>query len=64
MDFLVDYSTAVFRMMDIRDLLRHRSVQMTERYAHLAPHNVRRAVSVLDRVGHIPVTSEVEEDEK
>jgi integrase len=40
-------------LAEIRDLLRHRSIQMTESYAHLAPHNVRRAVSVLDRYGHI-----------
>lgn len=34
----------------VRDLLRHKSIQMTERYAHLAPHNVREAVEVLDKV--------------
>lgn len=32
----------------VRDLLRHKSVVMTERYAHLAPHNVRAAVETLD----------------
>jgi len=31
----------------VRDLLRHKSIQMTERYAHLAPHNVRSAVETL-----------------
>lgn len=34
----------------VRDLLGHSTVQMTERYAHLAPENVRAAVSVLDGV--------------
>ena len=42
---------------EVRDLLGHRSVQMTERYAHLAPDNVRAAVAVLDgsvsRLGHV-----------
>lgn len=34
----------------VRDLLRHKSVLMTERYAHLAPHNVRSAVEALDEM--------------
>jgi hypothetical protein len=34
----------------VRDLLRHKSVQMTERYTHLAPHNVRSAVETLDEI--------------
>ena len=33
---------------EIRDLLRHSTVKMTERYAHLAPHNVRAAVQLLE----------------
>ncbi len=33
---------------EIRDLLRHTSVQVTEKYAHLAPDNVRSAVQILD----------------
>lgn len=39
----------------VRDLLGHSTVKMTERYAHLAPENVRAAVAVLDsvsRFGH------------
>lgn len=34
----------------VRDLLGHSTVKMTERYAHLAPENVRAAVVVLDSV--------------
>lgn len=32
------------------DLLRHKIVRMTERYAHLTPHNVRSAVEALDEI--------------
>ena len=41
---------------EVRDLLGHSTITMTERYAHLAPENVRAAVAVLDgnrsRFGH------------
>jgi integrase len=40
---------------EVRDLLGHASVMMTERYAHLAPENIRAAVKKLDavlRFGH------------
>ena len=32
----------------VRDLLGHTTIKMTERYAHLAPENVRLAVTTLD----------------
>ena len=35
-------------LAEVRDLLGHRSVTMTEKYAHLAPENVRAAVAMLD----------------
>ncbi len=42
---------------EVRDLLGHSTIQMTERYAHLAPENVRATVGVLDgsesRFGHV-----------
>jgi hypothetical protein len=34
-------------IVEVADLLRHKSIQMTERYAHLAPHNMRSAVETL-----------------
>jgi integrase len=44
-------------LTEVRDLLGHTTVKMTERYAHLAPENVRVAVSVLEgnvsRSGHV-----------
>jgi len=36
-------------LAEVKDLLGHTTVLMTEKYAHLAPDNVRRAVQVLDR---------------
>ncbi len=42
-------------LAEVRDLLGHRTIQMTERYAHLAPENVRAAVATLEtksRFGH------------
>ena len=41
--------------IEVRDLLGHTTIQMTERYAHLAPDNLRFALSHLDkmsRFGH------------
>lgn len=35
-------------LIEVRDLLRHSSVKVTERYAHLAPSGVRSAVGRLD----------------
>jgi len=43
-------------LTQVRDLLGHSTVKMTERYAHLAPENVRAAVTLLEggesRSGH------------
>lgn len=36
-------------LTEVRDLLGHSTITMTERYAHLAPENVRAAVELLDR---------------
>ena len=40
--------TAGISLPEVRDLLGHASITMTEKYAHLAPDNVRRAVETLD----------------
>lgn len=48
--------TAGASLQEIRDLLGHSTIKMTERYAHLAPENVRNAVARLDvrsRFGHV-----------
>jgi hypothetical protein len=41
---------------EVRDLLGHANITMTEKYAHLSPENIRRAVAVLDTAGHVLVT--------
>jgi integrase len=48
--------TAGVPLPEVRDLLGHSTIQMTERYAHLAPENVRAAVNVLDDARHDLVT--------
>jgi site-specific recombinase XerD len=35
-------------LTEVRDLLGHSSIKMTERYAHLAPENVRAAGNLLE----------------
>lgn len=42
--------SAAVPLAELRDLLGHSTIEMTERYAHLAPDNHVRAVSVLDRL--------------
>jgi integrase len=49
--------TAGVPLTEVRDLLGHSTVKMTERYAHLAPENVRAAVTLLEghesRLSHV-----------
>jgi site-specific recombinase XerD len=44
----------------MRDLLGHETIEMTERYAHLAPENIRAAVTRLEdpasRLSHVGKT--------
>ena len=51
-------------LIEVRDLLGHRTIQMTERYAHLAPENIRAAVALLEKDSHDIVTLETQEKEK
>lgn len=48
--------TAGVPLAEVRDLLGHKTIQMTERYAHLAPENLRMAVLRLEgesRTSHV-----------
>lgn len=50
-------------LAEVRDLLGHSTIEMTERYAHLAPDNHVRAVSVLDRLSrssHVEGAKEIQ----
>ncbi|WP_081255218.1 site-specific integrase [Pseudomonas putida] len=46
-------------LAEVRDLLGHSTVMMTERYAHLAPARVRDAVRVLDQARERPSSRSV-----
>ena len=37
-------------LLVVRDVLGHSTIEMTERYAHLAPEKLKSAVGVLDRL--------------
>ena len=57
--------TAGVPLTEVRDLLGHSTVNMTERYAHLAPENIRAAVKLLEgdqsRSGHVSEQKETKE---
>ena len=48
-------------MTEVRDLLGHSTIKMTERYAHLAPENARVAVRKLDSWSHFGHSDETED---
>jgi hypothetical protein len=52
-------------LTEVRDLLGHSSIKMTERYAHLAPENVRAAVTLLEgnesRLSHVEEITNLQE---
>jgi len=52
-------------LAEVRDLLGHSSVTMTEKYAHLHPENVRETVGRLDalesRLSHVDGNEVLEE---
>ncbi|MBK5963421.1 hypothetical protein CCR95_04775 [Thiocystis minor] len=49
--------TAGVPLAEIRDILGHSTILMTEKYAHLAPDNLRSAIARLDTPRHVCVTS-------
>ena len=51
-------------LAEVRDLLGHASITMTERYAHLAPENIRAAVAVLDRASRSGHAAKNQEEKK
>ena len=48
-------------LMTVKELLGHKSIEMTMRYAHLAPEHKMRAVNVLDEVLNRPQVEKEEE---
>jgi integrase len=49
-------------LAEVRDLLGHRTIEMTERYAHLSPDNIRVAVSRIETA--VSQSGHTEEEEQ
>ena len=48
-------------LFEVSKLLRHASIQMTERYAHLAPDHLHRAVGSIKFSAHFQHTNNLEQ---